>query len=327
MVKKYKFDWKATKDKIKKEEEQKAVSFGDDRFWKLDIDKDTKKGSAIIRFLPDREGTPYKKYFSHWFIYDDGNGNKKYYTEKCATTVGKPCPVCEKNRDLFNSAYESDKEVARERKRRIHYVANIEVIKDQAHEENNGKVKLFDFGPQVFDKYHTAMFGKELTDDEKKEAEDMGVEIKEQDLFVPCDFEEGRNFFYRSTLRDTTGKQKWNTYENSSFQPASNIRPGLDGKEWDEAIAEIMEQTVVLDEWSDPQNFPHENKVQAKLGAILGNSEVSETNVEPESSGTGIAPKTDDDETSEDPELDEMKEEKPAHDQDDEDFLKDLLDE
>lgn len=272
MVKKYKFDWTETKNKIKQEETAKAKSFGDDRFWKLDINKETKLGSAIIRFVPDEDGTLFKKYFSHWFTFVDNKDKKRWYTEKCATTIGGDCPVCEKNKELFDSPYDSDKDVGRERKRKIHYVANIEIVKDPAHEENEGKIKLFDFGPQVHGFYKLALFGKEETDAEKAQREKMGVDLPEQDVFVPADFEAGRNFFYRSVMDEdkSKGKRKWNTYLESAFQKESNIRPGLEGKEWDQAIADVMEQTILLSEFVDPQSFPPEIKVQTILTDILG---------------------------------------------------------
>ena len=318
MVKRYKFDWNATKAAIKEEEAKKSTkSFGDDRFWKLEIDKETKKGSAIIRFLPDVEGTLFKKHFSHWFTYVDETGKKRWYTDKCATTVGQDCPVCEKNKELFDSPYDSDKDVGRERKRKIHYTSNIEIVKDPAHPEFNGMVKLFDYGPQVYGKYHLAMFGKEMTDEERAEAVEMGVEIAEEALFVPGDFEEGANFFYRSTLKESVGQQKWNTYETSKFQPQSDIRPALEGKEWEAAIAAIMDQTCLLGEFVDPKKFPHETTVRTKLGSLLG----AKTTTEKEVVGTNRVQELNDGdaEGSEDPEMESLAIE--TVDQDDEAFI------
>ena len=105
----------------------------------------------------------------------------------------------------------------------------------------------------------------------------------------------------------------------------------FDGVEWDEAVDEVMKKTHLLDEWGDPQNFPHENKVRAKLAAILGEVEISddeERNLAKADGRNGVSEAPAEDDSSEDPELEQMKEEqeeKPSHDQDDEDFLKGLL--
>lgn len=326
MVKKYSFDWNETKNKIKQEETSKAKSFGDDRFWKLDVNKETKLGSAIIRFLPDEEGTLYKKYFSHWFTYVDNGGKKRWYTEKCATTIGGDCPVCEKNKELFDSPYESDKDIGRERKRKIHYVSNIEIIKDPAHEENEGKIKLFDFGPQVHGFYKLALFGKEETDAEKAQREKMGVDAPDQDLFVPADFEAGRNFFYRSVMDEdkSKGKRKWNTYLESSFQKESNIRPGMEDKPWEVSIAELMEQTCLLSEWTDPTIYPHSNRVQTELASILGQAVSVSLEKDVEVSESKVAEMNDGDtDTSEDPEMETLNVASET-DQDDKDFIEAL---
>lgn len=260
---KFGFDWEDIKGKMKKEEEAKAVSYGDSRIWKLKLND--QKGQAVIRFLPDTSGTPYRQYYQHWFDYETASGGVQKYVENCATTIKMPCPVCEKNRDLWNSAYKSDKDVASLRKRRVHYVSNIYVLKDDSNSENEGKVFLYDYGPQVYGIVKKAMFGPEEGDPEY----DPDVEPK---TFVPCDFYDGADFLLRSTIKKGTESlaRAWNTYESSKFRPNKQFLDNLDDVEWEERVQAIMDKVYDLSEWINPDKYPDEAKVRAKLPYILG---------------------------------------------------------
>ena len=80
----------------------------DDRFWKPVMDK-SGVGSAVIRFLPAPEGSelPWAQVWSHAF-----QGPGGWLIDNCLTTLGQQCPVCEKNRVLWNSGSDADKEEA-----------------------------------------------------------------------------------------------------------------------------------------------------------------------------------------------------------------------
>ena len=146
----------------------------DDRFWKPVMDK-SGVGSAVIRFLPAPEGSelPWVQVWSHAF-----QGPGGWLIDNCLTTVGGTCPVCEKNRVLWNSGSDADKEEARKQKRKLSYYANIYVVKDPANPQNEGKVFLYKFGKKIFDKIMGAM-QPEFDDDEP---------------INPFDFWEGANF-------------------------------------------------------------------------------------------------------------------------------------
>ena len=64
---------------------------GDDRLWKLEVDKGG-NGYAVIRFLPapDGEDLPFVKLYSHAF---PGPGG--WYIENSLTTLGQKDPVSE----------------------------------------------------------------------------------------------------------------------------------------------------------------------------------------------------------------------------------------
>jgi hypothetical protein len=260
--KKFGFDYEAIKEKMKKEEESKA-SFGDPRFWKLKLNDC--KGQAVIRFLPDPNGTPYKQYFQHWFDYESASGGVQKYIENCATSIKMGCPVCDKNRELWNSAYKQDKDTASLRKRKAHWVSNILVLQDESNPVNEGKVFLFDYGPQVYGFVKKAIYGPEEGDPEY-DSEVVPV------TYMPCDFYDGADFLYRSTVKKGTEnlKRKWNTYESSKFRPQSQILNNLDDVEWEEKMQSIMDQVHDLSEWTNSDKYPDENKVRSKLSYILG---------------------------------------------------------
>ena len=124
-------------------------SYADDRFWRLEGDK-AGNGTATIRFLPRVEGDdlPWVRIFSHGFQGPTG----KWYIENSLTTLGENDPVGELNTQLWNSGSEANKEIARKQKRKLSFIANILVVSDPKHPENEGKVFLFKFGKKIFDK-------------------------------------------------------------------------------------------------------------------------------------------------------------------------------
>ncbi|HCX21718.1 MAG TPA: single-stranded DNA-binding protein, partial [Cytophagales bacterium] len=136
-------------------------SYQDDRFWKPERDK-ADNGFAIVRFLPavDGEDVPFVRIFNHGF-----KGVGGWMIENCPTTIGLTCPVCEANSELWNSGVESDKDIARNRKRKLQYIANIMVVSDPKNPQNEGKVFLYKFGKKIFDKVNESM-NPEFEDEE-----------------------------------------------------------------------------------------------------------------------------------------------------------------
>jgi hypothetical protein len=126
----------------------------DERFWYPNVDK-AGNGYAVIRFLPapGNEDVPFIRMFEHGFKGPTGS----WYIENSLTTIGKTDPVGEYNTMLWNSGLDSDKEIARKQKRKLHFVSNIYVVTDQQNPENEGKVFLFKYGKKVFDKLNEAM--------------------------------------------------------------------------------------------------------------------------------------------------------------------------
>ena len=141
--------------------DKKKSSNGDDRQWKLTVDK-AGTGHAIIRFLPAPEGEdlPWVRIFDHGF-----QGPGGWYIEKSLTTLEQKDPCSEYNSTLWNNDTEAGKDQARKQKRRLGYHANILVVDDPANPENNGRVFLYRFGAKIFEKIKDAMSPEFSTDE------------------------------------------------------------------------------------------------------------------------------------------------------------------
>lgn len=254
MGKNFKFDWSKVKENIQNESKGKQ-SYEDNRFWKPSKDSEGKYNSlSIIRFLPDQEGTPFVKYYSHSFDYMT-DGQKKFWIKNCINTFGydQECPVCKKNTEYWNSSFESDKELARKRGRKVNYVANILVIKNPNKPEDEGKVFLYRFGQKVYDKIKQKMFPSE-------------TDLEDPDFvsFVPFDLYEGADFKLK-----TVPQGEFPNYDQSSF---SLQKPLGDEKK----IEKIMEMTYSLEEFTDIKNYPTNEETIRALGDLLGISEVKD---------------------------------------------------
>ena len=252
--------------------EQNKNKYQDDRFWKPELDK-TGNGYAVIRFLPAVEGEdlPWQRVWSHAF--QDVGG---WYIENSLTTLGQKDPVSEENTRLWNTGLDSDKEIARKRKRKLSYYANVLIQSDPKHPENEGKVFLFKFGKKIFDKITEAM--QPAFDDESP--------------INPFDFWKGANF--KLKIRKVDGY--WN-YDKSEFEPVSQIA------ESDEKIKEIWKSQHALKPFLDPSNFKSYDELKEKLNrtitGVRSASTVDKTDLPPQVNGSAksnkVAPDASDD--------------------------------
>ena len=242
---------------------QEKKSYKDDRLWKPEMDK-SGNGYAVIRFLPavDGEDLPWAKVWNHAFQGPTG----QWYIENSLTTIGQKDPVSEHNTRLWNTGLESDKEIARKQKRKLQYFANIYVVSDSTHPENDGKVFLYRFGKKIFDKIMEAM--QPAFEDEKP--------------INPFDFWEGAIF--KLKVRKVDGY--WN-YDKSEFADAS---PFLDD---DDAIETVWKKQYPLAEHTAATNFKSYDELKTRLDAVLSGT-VSVGNVTDELNDSPIvAPKVD----------------------------------
>jgi hypothetical protein len=211
----------------------------DDRFWYPSVDK-VGNGYAVVRFLPSKDEKHHVTVFEHSFQGDGG-----WYIEKCLTTLNRPDPVAEYNTMLWNKGGDGSPEraQARKQKRKMNFIANVYVIKDTEHPENEGKVKLFKFGKQIFDVIFAAV-NPQFPDDPKID---------------PFDVIDGANLLVK--IRNKDG---YRNYESSKFDSTGPLL-----KE-EKKMKEVFEKTFPIAEFVDPANFKSYDELKTKFNKVLG---------------------------------------------------------
>jgi hypothetical protein len=215
-----------------------------DRMWKPTVNKDG-NGMAVIRFLPaspkdGEDALPWVKIWSHGF-----QGPGGWLIDNCLTTKGNnsKCPVCEHNTQLWNSGIEANKNVARNQKRKLNYIANVYIVSDKDHKENEGQVKLFRFGKKIFDKI----------------TETMDPQYEDEKAINPFDMWNGANF--KLKIRKVDGYQN---YDKSEFDKPSAL---LDD---DEELEKIWQSEYSLNELLDDKEFKSYDSLKQRLDKVLG---------------------------------------------------------
>lgn len=121
------------------------------------------KTNAIVRFLPipfvdyqkvqageiaEDSLTPIAKILKHGF-----QGAKGWYIENSLGTFGEDCPVREHDQPIWKTAKQTNdkvlQDVLKKRLPQTTYYANVLVIKDEGAPENEGKVKIYQFGAAI----------------------------------------------------------------------------------------------------------------------------------------------------------------------------------
>jgi len=250
---------KALETNLNTEDQSNKNKYQDDRFWKPELDK-TGNGYAVIRFLPAVEGEelPWQRVWSHAF-----QGPGGWYIENSLTTLNQKDPVSEENTRLWNTGVDSDKEIARKRKRKLSYYSNILVVSDPKHPENEGKVFLFKFGKKIFDKITEA----------------MQPAFEDEAAINPFDFWKGANF--KLKIRKVDGY--WN-YDKSEFETPTTVASD------DNAIKEIWAKQYALKPFLAADNFKTYDELKEKLNRVLAGARKTETvdnaDLPPQSNGS-----------------------------------------
>lgn len=215
---------KKSLQKAKDRLDSNAKRFKDDRFWKPTLDKDG-MAQAVIRFLPEAKGddTAFVQTFSHFVRF----GKKKVFGCSCPTTIKNPCPVCEDNSLHWDAG---NKEKVSQRKRQMKYISNIYVVKDPANPDNEGKVFLFKYGSQIFNKLKSKMIPEEGFEDEE---------------LNPFDFWDGCSIKIK-VQPNSKGYSDYTTSEILPSKPLSND---------EEKLKEIWESEYSLKEFIDPEKY------------------------------------------------------------------------
>ena len=213
-------------------------SYEDERIWKLERDK-SGNGYAVIRFLPaaPNEDVPWVRIWTHGF-----KGPGGWYIENSLTTLGKDDPVSKANTALWNSGIDSDKNIARERRRKLNYYSNIYVVEDSMNPDNQGKVFLFRYGKKIFEKITGV----------------MNPEFQDETPLNPFDFWEGANF--KLKIRKVDGF--WN-YDKSEFEAPSALFDN------DDDIEVVWKKQHALNVFTAPTNFKSYDELKTRLNMVL----------------------------------------------------------
>ena len=248
-------------------------SYKDDRFWRPELDK-ASNGYAVIRFLPapPNEDLPWAKLYTHGF-----QGKGGWFIENSRTTFGEKDPVSEMNSELWNSGIESDKDIARARKRKLQYISNILVISDPANPQNEGKIFLYKFGKKIFDKIQEA----------------MEPEFADEKAVNPFDLWDGANF--KLKVRKISG---FINYDKSEFDSPSELFDGDDAQ-----LEELWKKQYSLTAFTAPSNFKSYDELKQRLMEVVGDDirsndgtsapTIQETSETLESKSESVAEETD----------------------------------
>ena len=236
-----------------------------DNLWKCEVDK-AGNGMATIRFLPapaadGDDSLPWVKVHTHGF-----QGPGGWLIDNCLTTKNQQCPVCEHNSTLWNSGIEANKDIVRKQKRKLNYTANIYIVSDPKHPENEGKVFLYRFGKKIFDKISEA----------------MNPQFADEEALNPFDMWKGANF--KLKIRKVEGYQN---YDKSEFESPS---PLLDD---DAELEKIYNSEFSLKSMLDnPKDWKSYDELKLRLDKVLGlNGESPRTTVEQVKAKEFSAPK------------------------------------
>ena len=237
---------KALEKNLGPEDQANKNKYQDDRLWKPELDK-TGNGYAVIRFLPasNDEEMPWQRVWSHAF--QDKGG---WYIENSLTTLNAKDPVSEDNTRLWNTGVDSDKDIARKRKRKLSYYSNIYIVSDPKHPENEGKVFLYKYGKKIFDKISEA----------------MQPQFADEKAINPFDFWKGANF--KLKIRKVDGY--WN-YDKSEFEGVTPVASE------DANIKAIWAKQYPLKPFVDPSNFKSYDELKEKLNRIIMGTRSTET--------------------------------------------------
>jgi hypothetical protein len=174
----------------------------------------------------------------------------------------------------------------------LSYVANILVISDPKHPENEGQIKLFKFGKKIFDKI----------------SETMNPEFPDEAPINPFDMWEGANF--KLKIRNVEG---YRNYDKSEFDSVTALFNGDDEK-----LEELWKKEFSLKDFTDKKQFKPYDQLKARLDKVLGFDGTSAVNLKTKAEDAVLTKFKDEDVSV----IDTV----PATDDDDMNYFKSLAD-
>lgn len=226
--------------------DKSTASYEDNRFWKPTIDKEKGVGGAVIRFLPvvDNSTLDYVEFRHYAFKYPDTN---RWYIENSLYTFQEADPVYELRQRLYKTQQESDKTLAQLMRLNTAYVANILVINDPAHPENNGTIKLYRYNKTIQGLIDTAL---------KPEADPLTGKTEES--MNAFDLVNGANL----EIRISHTKQGWD-YEKTKWAAPSPVVKS------EEEFNKIVSGLYGLGEFIDRAKFKSYEDLAKRLAYVI----------------------------------------------------------
>jgi hypothetical protein len=145
---------------------------------------------------------------------------------------------------MWNSGIEDDKNIARQRKRKLTYISNILVLEDPANPENKGKVFLYQYGTKIFQKIQGLAH----------------PEFQDEVAVDPFNFWTGADF--KIKIRNVGG---YVNYDRSEFATPAPLFGGDDKK-----LEEIWKKQYPLKPFVDKSQFKSFDELNARFKKSVG---------------------------------------------------------
>jgi len=259
-------NWDSLEKNLGKDITSDKKNYKDERFWSLSRDEND-NGAAIIRLLPDPEGEPFIKLYTHAFqSFDAVSKKKRWYINNSPSTIEMPCPASELWSAVIGEGSEEGKMEAKNFSRKIQFITNIKVIKDPANPQNEGKIFLWKFGTKLKDKFMAALNPSE-TD------RSMGEEPKQ--LFNPLS---GNNI--KIKIKKAAG---FLNYDDTTIENETSIYAN-----GEEAKKDILENAHKLSDFKKEDSFETYEELKKKLIYVV--ECYSPKNLDPDKFKKVIAP-------------------------------------
>lgn len=231
----------------------------DERFWEMShLKNEDGLGRATFRFLPAPKGEDVN-FMLYYSYFEKSPYNNKWYVHNSRMSFGEPGendPAYQYNGKIYSDTSLTDdqkKKLSMRRQKR--FVTNILMIDDPIEPSNNGKVFLFEYGPQIHNLIENRMNPDPAVDD--------------YDKAIPSDPIEGCNFKLKIVSKLFNGNLVPN-YEQSTWEDVGPITEDMD------KLKEIWESCYPLKPFNDPDNtalFASVEKQRADLARWLGTDE------------------------------------------------------
>lgn len=232
---------------------QTAGQARDERIWKPTLDKKAGKSVAVVRFIPNQYGDPFVRVMSYSFNGPGGN-----YYDLALQTIGQKDPIQLAAISAFRKAKNDDDKALKAKAMRWlprrRFYANVVVLKDEMHPDNEGKVFIFEFGQAIYNKLEEVIVPK----------------FEDQEPLDPFDLWNGADFRIRMIAKEIPDSQTGKpiqvpNYDNSEFDKVTAFLGGDDDK-----LDAIYKQAYDLNEFIDPKKFKSVEEVEKRFEQVMG---------------------------------------------------------